>query len=59
MKVLLIKDVKALGKAGADFKKQFTFSSYKCFFADAGYTDAAYTIIEGRVPCAIAVLLKR
>lgn len=51
--------IKALGKAGADFKKQFTFSSYKRFFADAGYTDAVYTMIEGRVPCALAVLRKR
>lgn len=51
--------IKALGKAGADFKKHFTFSSYKRFFADAGYTDAVYTMIEGRVPCALAVLRKR
>lgn len=51
--------IKAIGKAGADFKKQFTFSSYKRFFADSGYTDGTYTMIEGRVPCALAVLQKR
>ena len=48
-----------VGKAGADFKRQFTFGSYQEFFADAGDTDAEYTMIEGRVPCAVAVLRKQ
>lgn len=47
-----------IGKAGADFKREFTLESYKKFFADAGYTDASYTFCEGKVPCAVAVLRK-
>lgn len=49
----------AVGKAGADFKRQFTFSSYQQFFSEAGYKDASFKMIEGRVPCAIAVLSKK
>lgn len=49
----------AIGKAGADFKREFTPESYKRFFADAGYTDASYTFCEGRIPCAVAVLKKK
>ena len=48
----------AVGKAGADFKRQFTFSSYQQFFAEAGYTQTAYMLIEGRIPCALAVITK-
>ena len=48
----------AIGKAGADFKQEFTFNTYKQFFADAGYTDASYTMCKGRIPCAVAVLRK-
>ena len=32
---------------------------YRQFFADAGYPDAEYTLCEGRIPCAVAVLQKR
>ena len=48
-----------IGKAGADFKREFTLESYEQFFADAGYTDADYTFCEGKVPCAVAVLHKK
>ena len=47
-----------IGKAGADFKRQFTFESYRQFFADAGYTNVSSQLIDGRMPCAIAVLRK-
>ena len=47
---------KMLRKAGADFKRQFTLSSYREFFTDAGYEDVSLTMVEGRVPCAIAVI---
>ena len=50
---------KVVGKAGADFKRQFTLSSYKKFFTDAGYEDVSLTLVEGRVPCAIAVMTKQ
>lgn len=49
----------AIGRAGADFKREFTPASYRQFFTDAGYTDARYTLCEGRIPCAVAVLTKR
>ena len=48
----------AIGRAGADFKQEFTLESYRKFFADAGYTDTSYTLCEGRIPCAVAVLIK-
>ncbi len=46
----------AIGKAGADFKREFTLDTYKRFFSDAGYTDASYVLCEGKIPCAVAVL---
>ncbi len=48
-----------IGKAGADFKREFTLDTYRKFFADAGYTEADYTLCPGRIPCAVAVLRKR
>ena len=45
-----------VGKAGADFKRQFTTESYKQFFLEAGYTDVQVTLAEGRIPCAVAVM---
>ena len=48
----------AIGRAGADFKREFTPESYRQFFADAGYTDVRYTLCEGRIPCAVAVIHK-
>ena len=49
----------AVGKAGADFKRQFTVDSYKQFFRDAGYPDVKIKLAEGRIPCAVAVMKKR
>ena len=49
----------AIGKAGADFKREFTIESYKRFFREAGYEDGDYTLCEGRIPCAVALLRKR
>ena len=48
----------AIGRAGADFKREFTPDSYRKFFADAGYTDVRYTMCDGRIPCAVAVIRK-
>lgn len=50
--------VSAVGKAGADFKRQFTRKSYRQFFQDAGYPDVTISIAEGRIPCAVAVMKK-
>ncbi len=49
----------AVGKAGADFKRQFTVESYRQFFRDAGYPDVKIKMAEGRIPCAVAVMKKR
>lgn len=48
----------AVGKAGADFKRQFNYESYQDFFAEAGYTEVEFMMIEGRVPCALAIIKK-
>ena len=50
---------KLIGKAGADFKRQFTYDSYRQFFADAGYKNVSYKMIDGRMPCAVAVISKQ
>ncbi len=50
--------VNIIGKAGADFKRQFTFSSYRQFFIDAGFKDVKITMADGCVPCAIVVIEK-
>ena len=49
----------AVGRAGADFKRQFTLESYRRFFLDAGYNDVRITLADGRIPCAVAVMTKK
>ena len=49
----------AVGKAGADFKRQFTADSYRQFFLNAGYWDVSIQLARGRIPCAVAVMEKR
>ncbi|MBP3871894.1 MAG: methyltransferase domain-containing protein [Faecalicoccus sp.] len=51
--------VKTIGKAGADFKRQFTFSNYKDFFEKEGFTDIEIHRIPGRIPCAVAIINKK
>lgn len=48
----------AIDKAGADFKREFTLDSYKEFIAAAGYTKTEYFWCEGKIPCAVAVIVK-
>lgn len=50
--------VKVLEKSGAGFKQQFDMDSYKYFFEKAGYGDVLFDVVEGRMPCAIAVIEK-
>ena len=50
--------VKFITLLGADFKRQFDLDSYKKFFADMGYEDVEYHVVDGRMPCAIAVITK-
>ncbi|MBR4404449.1 MAG: class I SAM-dependent methyltransferase [Clostridiales bacterium] len=52
---IAVKFVEALG---AEFKRQFELDSYKKFFEDMGYNNAEYYVVDGRMPCAIAVITK-
>lgn len=45
--------------AGVPFKRQFDLVSYQKFFEDAGYNQVEYTVIQGRMPCAVAVITKQ
>ena len=49
---------KRIGKAGANFKRQFTYDSYKVFFNELGYKNVEYKMINGRVPCCVALIKK-
>jgi len=51
--------VKIIERLGAGFKQEFSFSSYRQFFKDAGYADARYIRIDGFIPCSIAVIEKK
>lgn len=48
--------VRFIGKLGANFKRQFDLDSYKEFFANMGYENVEYHVVDGRMPCAIAVI---
>lgn len=47
-----------LEKLGADFKRQFDLDTYKSFFKNAGYENVSYRVVEGRMSCAVAVIVK-
>ena len=48
--------VKFIELLGANFKRQFDFDSYKQFFTNMGYSDVTYEVVDGRIPCALAVI---
>lgn len=50
--------IRVLEKFGAKFKRQFDFTSYKQFFADCNYHEVEYKLVEGKMPCAIAIIHK-
>ena len=50
--------IRLLEKFGAGFKKQFDFTSYMLFFEKLGYKNVEYSLVKGKMPCAIAVLTK-
>ena len=50
--------VKFVELLGAEFKLQFDLESYKKFFARNGYENVKYHVVDGRMPCAIAVINK-
>lgn len=47
---------KMIGKMGAGFQRQFTPDTYRAFFREMGYEDVEYFVVEGRLPCAVAVI---
>lgn len=51
--------VKFIEKLGAEFKRQFDIDSYKKFFEDKGFKDIEFFVVDGRMPCAIAVITKK
>lgn len=50
--------VKVFELFGANFNQQFDLESYKAFFNELGYEDVDYSVVDGRMPCAIAVITK-
>ena len=50
--------VRLLEIMGADFKRQFDISSYRSFFEKAGYEDVEMYVINGKMPCAVAIITK-
>ncbi len=51
--------VRFLEMLGASFKRQFDPDSYKAFFDGLGYKDADYYIVDGKMPCMIAVITRK
>ena len=51
--------VKFIEKLGAEFKRQFDIDSYQKFFEDKGFKDVEFYVVDGRMPCAIAVITKK
>lgn len=50
--------VKIIEKFGAGFKCQFDYKTYQEFFAKAGCKQVEYKLVQGKMPCAIAVIAK-
>ena len=50
--------IKLLELLGAEFNRQFDLDSYKAFFASLGYQSVSYQVVDGKMPCAIAIINK-
>lgn len=50
--------VRLFEAAGVNFERQFDMESYQKFFKDAGYKNVEYDVIDGRMPCAVAIITK-
>lgn len=48
-----------LSVLGVNFKRQFSLSSYKAFFKTCGISDVTYSVVNGHMPCAFAVIMNR
>ena len=53
------KAVRLLEAAGVHFQRQFDLDSYREFFENAGYENVEYSVVSGRMPCALAIITKR
>ncbi|MBR4628677.1 MAG: class I SAM-dependent methyltransferase [Ruminococcus sp.] len=49
--------IKLFDLAGAHFKGQFDLRSYEEFFIKVGY-NVSFDVVEGRMPCAVAIITK-
>lgn len=47
---------KLLEKIGVDFKREFDLESYKEFFENYGMEVKEYRVVDGRMPCAFAII---
>ncbi len=47
---------KLLSVFGVKFKRQFSLASYKAFVASHGILEVQYSVVEGRMPCAFAII---
>lgn len=47
---------KILSIFGVEFKRQFSLASYKEFIASHNISQVEYSIVEGRMPCAFAII---
>ena len=41
---------------GVKFKRQFSMSTYKEFIASHNISQVEYDVVEGRMPCAFAII---
>ncbi|WP_418750938.1 class I SAM-dependent methyltransferase [Frisingicoccus sp.] len=47
---------KLLSVLGVKFKRQFSLASYKQFITSHNITQVEYSVVEGRMPCAFAII---
>ncbi|MBR6872559.1 MAG: methyltransferase domain-containing protein [Ruminococcus sp.] len=51
--------VSVIRRFGVDFKEDFDLASYRQFFEDMGCPAAEIRVVQGRMPCAVAVIDKQ
>lgn len=47
---------KIVAKMGVQFAREFDLESYKEFFIKYGFENAQYKVVDGRMPCAFAII---
>lgn len=47
---------KFVSKLGVSFAREFDIETYKKFFSDLGYENVEYSVVDGRMPCAFALI---